>query len=45
MIKENQKVLNLMNLLTDGFLVAFSFVPAYAVRFILFEGEQGHIPL
>ena len=45
MIKENQKVLNLLNLLTDGFLVAFSFVPAYAVRFILFEGEQGHIPL
>lgn len=45
LIKENQKMLNLFNVLTDGALVVASLVAAYAVRFFLFEGSAHHIKL
>ena len=45
MIKENQKILNDFNILTDGLAVLIAMILAYAVRFIILEGEYGHITL
>lgn len=45
MIRENQKVLNRMNVLTDAAVIILSVALAYWVRFVVFEGESGHIPL
>lgn len=45
MIKENQKVLNMFNIVSDGLLVIFSFFVAYVVRFVIFEGSEYHIGL
>lgn len=41
MIKENQKILNIMNALTDGALIFFSFVFAYVTRFWVLSGQDG----
>lgn len=45
MIKENQKILNDFNIFTDGIAVLIAMVLAYAVRFLVMEGETGHITL
>ena len=45
MIKENQRILNIFNVITDGMLVIFSFAAAYFIRFFIFSGESGHVPL
>ncbi|QAT41928.1 undecaprenyl-phosphate glucose phosphotransferase [Aminipila luticellarii] len=45
MIKENQKILNQFNIFTDGVVILLSMVLAYAVRFLVFQGEAGHITL
>lgn len=45
LIKENQRVLNILNVLSDGVLVALSVVLAYVVRFVIFEGSSTHIGL
>ena len=38
MIKENQRLLNQLNVLSDGALVFLSILPAYWIRFCLFDG-------
>ena len=38
MIKENQRLLNQLNVLSDGALVLLSILPAYWIRFCLFDG-------
>ena len=38
MIKENQRLLNQLNVLSDGALVFLSVFPAYWIRFCLFDG-------
>ena len=38
MIKENQKMLNIFNILTDGVLVFFSVFAAYFIRFVILDG-------
>ena len=43
MIKENQHVLNIINVLTDGLLVVLSVFAAYFIRFVILTGESGHI--
>lgn len=40
MIRSNQKFLNFLNILSDGFLVFLSFLFAYIVRFIYLEGDH-----
>lgn len=45
MIKENQKILNMFNVITDGMLVILSFATAYFIRFFIFTGDSGHIAL
>ena len=41
MIKENQKLLNYLNIFTDAFMVIFSLVLAYIIRFEILEGRPG----
>lgn len=38
MIKENQRLLNQLHVLSDGILVFFSMIVAYWIRFFLFDG-------
>ncbi|MFV0516079.1 MAG: undecaprenyl-phosphate glucose phosphotransferase [Aminipila sp.] len=45
MIKENQKILNELNLFTDGFVILLAMGLAYVFRFLIFEGEKGHITI
>ncbi|MGO5028012.1 undecaprenyl-phosphate glucose phosphotransferase [Candidatus Agathobaculum pullicola] len=45
MIKENQKTLNQINGLTDVLLLFPCMLLAYFIRFVLFQGEPGHIAL
>lgn len=45
MIKENQKILNLFNVLTDGVLLLFSVAIAYFIRFNILQGSSTHIGL
>lgn len=45
MIRENQKLLNRLNLLTDGVLLILSMMIAHAVRFLIFTGAAGHIEM
>lgn len=45
MIKENQKTLNQINGLTDVLLLFPCMLLAYFIRFIIFQGEPGHIGL
>nr|WP_315023666.1 undecaprenyl-phosphate glucose phosphotransferase [uncultured Aminipila sp.] len=45
MIKENQKILNKFNIFTDGLVILLAMVLAYVMRFIVFQGELGHITL
>ncbi|MBN7774036.1 undecaprenyl-phosphate glucose phosphotransferase [Clostridium aminobutyricum] len=45
MIKENQKILNDFNILTDGVAILIAMALAYVVRFFVMEGESGHITL
>lgn len=45
MIKENQKTLNQINGLTDVLLLFPCMLLAYFIRFVLFQGEPGHIGL
>jgi len=43
LIKENEKVLNIFNAVTDGVLVILSMAAAYVVRFVIFSGDATHI--
>ena len=45
MIKENQKALNQINGLTDVLILFPCMILAYGIRFIVFQGEPGHIGL
>lgn len=45
MIKENQKILNICNILTDGLLLLLSVPMAYGIRFGILQGSSGHIGL
>ncbi len=45
MIKENQKTLNQINGLTDVLLLFPCMLLAYFIRFVVFQGEPGHIGL
>lgn len=45
MIKENQKTLNQINGLTDVLLLFPCMLLAYFIRFVIFQGEPGHIGL
>ncbi|MDO4515536.1 MAG: undecaprenyl-phosphate glucose phosphotransferase [Bacillota bacterium] len=45
MIKENQRMLNLLNGLTDVLVLFPAMALAYFIRFYLFQGELGHIAL
>lgn len=45
MIKENQRVLNIFNALSDAAFLVASVVVSYLIRFYIFEGESGHIRL
>lgn len=45
MIKENQKTLNQINGLTDVLLLFPCMLLSYFIRFIIFQGEPGHIGL
>lgn len=45
MIKENQKTLNQINGLTDVLILFPCMILAYGIRFIVFQGEPGHIGL
>lgn len=45
MIKENQKALNLINIVSDGIVIIVSMLIAYALRFNVFRGVIGHAPL
>ena len=45
MIKENQRLLNTLNVLSDGLLLLLSLVAAYLVRFHIFTGLETHEPL
>lgn len=41
MIKENQKLLNYLNIFTDALMVVISLVAAYVIRFEVLEGRPG----
>lgn len=41
MIKENQKVLNRLHVISDGLIVFLSFPLAYWIRYVLLAGERG----
>ncbi|MEG1073082.1 MAG: undecaprenyl-phosphate glucose phosphotransferase [Oscillospiraceae bacterium] len=43
MIKKNQRLLNLLNVVSDMLLIAFSMVLAYWLRFYVFDGMSGHL--
>ncbi|QHI72043.1 undecaprenyl-phosphate glucose phosphotransferase [Aminipila terrae] len=45
MIKENQRVLNQLNIFTDGTIILLAMVIAYVLRFFVFKGQSGHITL
>ncbi len=45
MIKENQRLLNVLNVLSDGLLLLLSLIAAYLVRFYIFTGLENHEPL
>lgn len=45
MIRENQRTLNYINGLTDGLTLFLAMLLAYWIRFVLFQGEAGHIGL
>lgn len=45
MIKENQRALNILNVLSDGVLIIVSFALAYLIRFVLFQGDPNHVGL
>lgn len=40
MIKENQRLLNIFNVVTDGTIIFFSFLAAYPIRFWLLPGAD-----
>lgn len=44
-IRENQKLLNRFNVITDAVLMILSMVIAHAIRFLVFTGEPGHVEL
>jgi len=45
MIKENQKLLNYINILTDALVIVLSLVISYLVRFEVLEGLPGNLLL
>lgn len=45
MIKENQRVLNVLNILTDALIVYIAVIPAYALRFKILTGDPNHMVL
>ncbi|MGB5822677.1 MAG: undecaprenyl-phosphate glucose phosphotransferase [Proteocatella sp.] len=45
MIKENQKLLNYMNILTDALVIVLSLVISYILRFEVLEGLPGNLLL
>lgn len=45
MIKENQRVLNMLNILTDALIVYIAVIPAYALRFKILTGDPSHMVL
>ena len=45
MIKENQKLLNYMNIFTDAAVIVVSLVIAYIIRFEVLEGIPGNLLL
>ena len=44
-IRENQKLLNRFNVLTDAAAIIVSMVIAHTIRFLVFTGEPGHVEL
>ncbi len=45
MIKENQQILNQVNIFTDGMVILLAMILAYILRFSVLQGETGHITL
>lgn len=45
LIKENQRTLNQLNGLTDVLILFPCMIVAYAIRFVIFAGDPGHIGL
>lgn len=45
MIKENQRVLNMLNIITDALIVYIAVIPAYALRFKILSGDPSHMVL
>ncbi len=45
MIKENQRVLNMLNVVSDAVIVYISVIPAYALRFKILTGDPSHMVL
>lgn len=45
MIRENQKLLNRINVISDSAIMLLSITLSYFIRFIIFEGMNGHIQL
>ncbi|QIB68179.1 undecaprenyl-phosphate glucose phosphotransferase [Aminipila butyrica] len=43
MIKENQRILNQLNLLTDGVVILLAMSLAYGLRFLVFQGATNHM--
>ena len=41
MIRENQRLLNQLHILTDGLMVFFAMLVSYWLRFELFHGVKG----
>ncbi len=40
LIRQNQKILNIINVLADAFIVVLSMLLAYCIRFFVFEGTE-----
>lgn len=45
MIKENQKTLNKFNIFSDGVVILLAMILSYILRFLVFQGESGHLTL
>lgn len=45
MIKENQRLLNQLNILSDGFIVFCSMLVAFWIRFVILRAPSGMVPL
>lgn len=45
MIRENQKLLNRINVISDSVIMLVSITLSYFIRFIVFEGMQAHIEI